>query len=175
MASVDYGVLANDILKNAGGEGNVAKVVHCATRLRFVLKDATKADKKTIEALPGVITVMEAGGQFQVVIGNNVPKAYAALPKSLTDDAVGETDAPPRRQLPRQGRRHPEHDLHADPRPALRRRHPQGPPHHGEHLRLAGDQLDHLPDPLRRGGYVLPVPADVPRRSPRPGSSASTR
>ena len=62
MASVDYGVLANDILQNVGGEGNVAKVVHCATRLRFVLKDATKAGKKTIEALPGVITVMEAGG-----------------------------------------------------------------------------------------------------------------
>ena len=86
MAAVDYGTLAQDILANVGGEGNVAGVVHCATRLRFTLKNPKKASKDAVAALPGVITVVENGGQFQVVIGNNVPKVYAGLPAALTAD-----------------------------------------------------------------------------------------
>lgn len=89
MASVDYGTLAKDILAHVGGEANVAGVVHCATRLRFSLKDPQKASKDAVAALPGVITVVENGGQFQVVIGNNVPRVYAGLPASLTADAHG--------------------------------------------------------------------------------------
>ncbi len=94
MASVDYRTLAGDILKNVGGEENVASAAHCATRLRLRLKDNGKANKAAVEKLPGVITVMEAGGQFQVVIGNNVPLVYAELGKisKLTgDDAGGDT------------------------------------------------------------------------------------
>ncbi|MFZ1412249.1 MAG: beta-glucoside-specific PTS transporter subunit IIABC [Micropruina sp.] len=79
MPSVDYRTLAGDILTKVGGEANVASLAHCATRLRFKLTDVTKADKAGIERLPGVITVMEAGGQFQVVIGNNVPIVYAEI------------------------------------------------------------------------------------------------
>ncbi|MFT3877550.1 MAG: beta-glucoside-specific PTS transporter subunit IIABC [Propioniciclava sp.] len=89
MAAVDYAALAQDILAKAGGPDNVASVVHCATRLRFTLKDRAKADKDAISTLPGVITVVENGGQFQVVIGNNVPKVYAALPAALTADKEG--------------------------------------------------------------------------------------
>ena len=70
--AVDYRALAPQILDNVGGEGNVASMTHCATRLRFTLKDEALADKSAVERLPGVITVMRAGGQFQVVIGNNV-------------------------------------------------------------------------------------------------------
>ncbi|MBK9159288.1 MAG: PTS glucose transporter subunit IIA [Micropruina sp.] len=88
MASVDYNALAADVLKGVGGEGNVGSVVHCATRLRFTLKDTKLADKVAVEKIPGVITVVESGGMFQVVVGNNVPKAYAALPKALTDDSA---------------------------------------------------------------------------------------
>ena len=72
MPSVDYRSLAVDVLDKVGGETNVASLTHCATRLRFKLKDVNKADKAAVERLAGVITVMEAGGQFQVVIGNNV-------------------------------------------------------------------------------------------------------
>lgn len=79
MPSVDYRSLAVDVLDKVGGETNVASLTHCATRLRFTLKDVNKADKAAVERLAGVITVMEAGGQFQVVIGNNVSIAYAEI------------------------------------------------------------------------------------------------
>ncbi len=91
MPSVDYRTLAGDILKKVGGEANVASLSHCATRLRFKLKDAARADKAAVEKLPGVITVMEAGGQFQVVIGNNVPIVFAEIGQisKLTGDTAG--------------------------------------------------------------------------------------
>lgn len=92
MPSVDYRSLATDVLKHVGGEENVASATHCATRLRLKLKDQSKADKAAIERVPGVITVMEAGGQFQVVIGNNVPLVYAELGKisKLVNEDGGE-------------------------------------------------------------------------------------
>lgn len=74
-----YDQLAIDIIKNVGGEENVASLVHCATRLRFKLKDRNKADKKAIEQISGVITVVESAGQFQVVIGNHVSEVYKAI------------------------------------------------------------------------------------------------
>lgn len=87
---VDYPALAGDILARVGGEENVSSVVHCATRLRFMLKDRAQADADAIKKLPGVITVVESGGQFQVVIGNNVPRVYAALPDALTADSANQ-------------------------------------------------------------------------------------
>lgn len=91
--TVDYEALAGDLLAKIGGEENVAQVVHCATRLRFNLKDPSRADKESINSMPGVVTVVESGGQFQVVIGNSVPKVFAGLPTSLResegDDAGG--------------------------------------------------------------------------------------
>jgi PTS system beta-glucosides-specific IIC component len=91
MATVDYRSLAGDILKGVGGEQNIASATHCATRLRLKLRNDSKADQSAIEKLPGVITVMKAGGQFQVVIGNNVPTVYAELGKitKLTGDDAG--------------------------------------------------------------------------------------
>ncbi|BAU97054.1 PTS system beta-glucoside-specific transporter subunit IIBCA [Corynebacterium suranareeae] len=88
---VDYPALAGEIMSRVGGEDNVSSVVHCATRLRFVLKDRSKAQDVEIKKLPGVITVVESGGQFQVVIGNNVPQVYAALPAAITADTEGAT------------------------------------------------------------------------------------
>jgi PTS system beta-glucosides-specific IIC component len=96
MASVDYRSLAGDILQGVGGEQNIASATHCATRLRLKLRDNEKADTAAIEKLPGVITVMKAGGQYQVVIGNNVPTVYAELGKitKLTGDDAGANEEP---------------------------------------------------------------------------------
>ncbi|GIN88551.1 PTS beta-glucoside transporter subunit EIIBCA [Heyndrickxia sporothermodurans] len=76
-----YEKLAKNILDLVGGENNVTSLVHCATRLRFVLKDDTKANKGKLENTDGVITVKESGGQFQVVIGNTVPEVYKEIGK----------------------------------------------------------------------------------------------
>jgi len=84
-----YEKLAKEILELVGGEKNVSSLVHCATRLRFVLKDVSKANKGKLERTEGVITVKESGGQFQVVIGNTVPEVYNAIGKisNLLSDA----------------------------------------------------------------------------------------
>ena len=76
-----YDQLAKAIIESVGGELNVSSLVHCATRLRFVLKDKAKADKLKLEKLEGVIAVKESGGQFQVVVGNTVPEVYQAIGK----------------------------------------------------------------------------------------------
>jgi PTS system beta-glucosides-specific IIC component len=59
-----------------GGEQNIISVVHCATRLRFSLKDHSQADKKNLENSDGILSVVESGGQFQVVIGSHVSEVY---------------------------------------------------------------------------------------------------
>ncbi|MGL4820894.1 MAG: PTS transporter subunit EIIB, partial [Bacilli bacterium] len=74
-----YEQLAEQIVHHIGGKDNIASVVHCATRLRFKLVQSNKADAEKIKALTGVITVVESGGQFQVVIGNTVPDVYKAI------------------------------------------------------------------------------------------------
>lgn len=75
----DHAKTAAGVLAGVGGEENVRSLVHCATRLRFVLKDESKADAAKLRATPGVITTAQAGGQYQVVIGNDVPEVYAAI------------------------------------------------------------------------------------------------
>lgn len=96
MGTINYATLARDILDKVGGEHNVVSATHCATRLRLRLKDEAKADKQALSKLPGVITVMQAGGQYQVVIGNNVPKVYEELGKisKLTGDTAPEDEGP---------------------------------------------------------------------------------
>jgi PTS system beta-glucosides-specific IIC component len=78
---MDYSKTAAAVLKGVGGEDNVSSLVHCATRLRFVIKDASKIDKPAVKAAPGVIATAEAGGQYQVVIGNEVPEVFAEFAK----------------------------------------------------------------------------------------------
>lgn len=77
----DYAKTAQGVLTGVGGEENVSSLVHCATRLRFVLKDESKANTAAIKATPGVVTVAQAGGQYQVVIGNDVPNVFAEIGK----------------------------------------------------------------------------------------------
>lgn len=71
-----YEQLAKDIIQNVGGNENVISVVHCVTRLRFKLKDESKANTDVLKNMDGVVTVMKSGGQYQVVIGNHVPDVY---------------------------------------------------------------------------------------------------
>ncbi|MGD0031195.1 beta-glucoside-specific PTS transporter subunit IIABC [Paenibacillus illinoisensis] len=76
---MDKQQLSKEILKLVGGEENIDHVTHCMTRLRFNLQDNNKADKSMLKDLPGVMGVTENGGQFQVIIGNEVPVVYKAL------------------------------------------------------------------------------------------------
>ncbi|MDV5357338.1 PTS beta-glucoside transporter subunit IIABC [Kosakonia sp. SMBL-WEM22] len=76
---MDYQTLANVILSHVGGKENISSVVHCATRLRFKLKEMEKADADGLKKQPGIIMVVESGGQFQVVIGNHVHDVWLAV------------------------------------------------------------------------------------------------
>ena len=81
MANIDYAALAPRLLEQVGGEANISAMSHCATRMRFVLKDESRAATESIKELEGVVTVVQAGGQYQVVIGNDVPILYEGLMK----------------------------------------------------------------------------------------------
>ncbi|URZ17523.1 beta-glucoside-specific PTS transporter subunit IIABC [Clostridium felsineum] len=72
-----YEKLAKDILDNVGGKENINSLTHCITRLRFKLKDESKANTDVLKKMNGVVTVIKSGGQYQVVIGNHVPDVYA--------------------------------------------------------------------------------------------------
>lgn len=78
---MDYQKSALDIVDAVGGADNVAKVVHCATRLRFNLLDDGKVDEKAVEAVECVRGTMRQGGQFQVIIGNDVVSVYDEVVK----------------------------------------------------------------------------------------------
>ena len=72
-----YEKLAKDIIANVGGKDNVNSLTHCVTRLRFKLKDESKANTEVLKNMDGIVTVIKSGGQYQVVIGNHVPDVYA--------------------------------------------------------------------------------------------------
>lgn len=84
--ALNYANLAENILQKVGGKENILGYEHCATRLRFNLKSNEKALKRDIERLEGVITVMEAAGQFQVVLGPKVTDVYREFQKLLPSD-----------------------------------------------------------------------------------------
>lgn len=73
-------VLAENIVKYVGGQGNISSLTHCATRLRFILNDTEKANKEELEKLD-VLRIIEASGQFQVVIGPQVGAVYDEVMK----------------------------------------------------------------------------------------------
>ncbi|WP_425671302.1 PTS beta-glucoside transporter subunit IIABC [Bacillus subtilis] len=85
---MDYDKLSKDILQLVGGEDNVQRVIHCMTRLRFNLHDNSKADRSQLEQLPGVMGTNISGEQFQIIIGNDVPKVYQAIVRhsNLSDE-----------------------------------------------------------------------------------------
>ena len=89
---VKYEELVNFIIKNIGGKENVISLTHCVTRLRFQLKDESKANDEVLKANDGIITVMHTAGQYQIVIGNHVGDVYETiLPKLGLSGEVVET------------------------------------------------------------------------------------
>ncbi|KQY86568.1 PTS transporter subunit IIC [Paenibacillus sp. Root52] len=80
--------LAKNVLDLVGGEQNISGLTHCATRLRFVLKDDNKADLKALDQLEGVLRAQNSGGQVQIVIGAKVDAVYNEV-RSLTSDRIG--------------------------------------------------------------------------------------
>lgn len=84
--AIDYGKTARELVQELGGDENITNVAHCATRLRFILKDETIVDTAKVSKIPGVITTVQAGGQFQVVIGNHVKDAYEQVLKLVSID-----------------------------------------------------------------------------------------
>ncbi|MEC0282843.1 beta-glucoside-specific PTS transporter subunit IIABC [Terribacillus saccharophilus] len=91
----DYPKLAGDILKAVGGEENIVNATRCATRLRLVLKRSKPSAKQEVNSLPGVITVVENNGQFQVVIGQHVGEVYDEFAKLVNlDTSDTDEDAP---------------------------------------------------------------------------------
>ncbi len=71
--------IAIDVLDAIGGKENISFATHCMTRLRFNLKDVGLINQEKLKAAPGVLESQDVGGQFQVIIGQNVPKVYTEL------------------------------------------------------------------------------------------------
>ncbi len=97
---MDFKPLAQTIVNNIGGKDNVVSVVHCATRLRFTLKDDKKANTEVLKKTKGIMTVVSAGGQYQIVIGPDVPQVYQEViaiggfeaKEAVQDDAAEKED-----------------------------------------------------------------------------------
>ncbi|WP_377802910.1 beta-glucoside-specific PTS transporter subunit IIABC [Bacillus amyloliquefaciens] len=90
---MDYHKISKEILQLVDGEENVQSVIHCMTRLRFNLYDNAKADRNGLEQTEGVMGTNISGGQFQIIVGNHVPKVYQALMESsgLSDESANKT------------------------------------------------------------------------------------
>ena len=89
---MNYQELGDKILALVGGRENVTGLTHCATRLRFNLKDEEKAQTEALKKTPGVLGVVVSGGQYQIVIGNDVNHVYRPIAEkcSLTQDGGGD-------------------------------------------------------------------------------------
>ncbi len=99
MAS-KYDGLARIIIQNVGGKENIVSLTHCMTRLRFKLKDESKANTDILKETDGVVTVIQSGGQYMVVIGQQVADVYDAVcsvghiqPGGAVDDAGNAVDS----------------------------------------------------------------------------------
>lgn len=68
--------IAVEVLEKVGGKDNITFATHCVTRLRLNLKDESAANDEEVKKINGVIGVAHSGGQYQIIIGQNVPKVY---------------------------------------------------------------------------------------------------
>ena len=89
---MDYRKIAEDIIQNVGGKENIKSLTHCFTRLRFILKEENKANKPRIEQLEGIISVVQAGGEYQIVCGAKVEHIYDALIQVLDMEQLSNTN-----------------------------------------------------------------------------------
>ena len=99
---MNYKEIGQKILEAVGGKGNVQNLTHCATRLRFTLADDSKADDETVQAIDGVVSLAKSGGQYQVVVGSDVPNVYRALEGLLDLDEVSKESSEKQDRTPLQ-------------------------------------------------------------------------
>ena len=83
MAS-KYDGLARIIVQNVGGKDNIVSLTHCITRLRFTLKDESKAQTEILKEIDGIASIIQKGGQYQIVIGNEVAMCTTPCVQSAT-------------------------------------------------------------------------------------------
>jgi PTS system beta-glucosides-specific IIC component len=88
----DYQKMGDEIIANLGGAENVTKLFHCATRLRFDLADKAKVDTESLKKIQGVMGVVESAGGIQIIIGNDVPKAFEAITEKYSIGNTGTVD-----------------------------------------------------------------------------------
>ena len=100
---MSYSGLAKTILQLVGGAENVDALVHCATRLRFTLHDNGVAKKSELQKLDGVLSVVESGGQFQVIVGSHVSHVYKELMSLLNGDSAAASSSVPRSESKAKG------------------------------------------------------------------------
>ncbi|EMH5181216.1 PTS cellobiose/arbutin/salicin transporter subunit IIBC [Serratia marcescens] len=98
----NYAEISHAIVAALGGTGNIEAMTHCMTRLRFVVKDKTQIDTPALKAIDGVLGVVHNGEQCQVIIGNEVAKAYQAV-LALGMPGAAAPAAPVKRQLTLKG------------------------------------------------------------------------
>ena len=91
---MDFKELAGIIIENIGGKGNVKSVVHCATRLRFTLHNDSSAKTDVLAKTKGILSIVNAGGQYQIVIGPDVPQLYEEVLSQGGFDAAAPVDDP---------------------------------------------------------------------------------
>ena len=99
---MDYKEIGQKILEAVGGKKNVYNLTHCATRLRFTLADDSKADDEAVKAIDGVVSLAKSGGQYQVVVGSDVPNVYRALEGLLDLDEVSKESSEKQDRTPLQ-------------------------------------------------------------------------
>ena len=99
---MNYKEIGQKILEAVGGRGNVQNLTHCATRLRFTLADVSKADDEAVKAIDGVVSLAKSGGQYQVVVGSDVPNIYRALEGLLDLDEVSKESSEKQDRTPLQ-------------------------------------------------------------------------
>jgi PTS system beta-glucosides-specific IIC component len=90
---MDYKELGYQILELVGGKRNINNVTHCATRLRFEFNDLSRVQTDKIEKLPEVITVVNKGGQYQIVVGNEVQQTYRVIINELGEPNRSKSDS----------------------------------------------------------------------------------
>ncbi|MGX7202011.1 PTS beta-glucoside transporter subunit IIABC [Enterococcus plantarum] len=83
---MDFKLAAKEILENIGGPDNLANMTHCATRLRLTLKDPSKANDEAVKEIDGVVNVVNKAGQYQILIGTEVPKLYDEFEALVTGE-----------------------------------------------------------------------------------------
>ena len=100
--AIDNKKIAQEVLEAVGGKDNVISATHCMTRLRLNLKDMGLPNEEAVKNITGVVGVVQAGGQFQVIIGQNVPKVYAefcSLTGLAAQNAINENLDGPKEKL----------------------------------------------------------------------------